>query len=313
MQFLFITLIEAFLLLTPVQKEGLTRNEQALVQWRQPRYERQIEVNSEILEEKKKDPVDPIALGLRYAEIEAIRREIAEREAAVLTANVQLLTEAQRLRLRTLEEARRLRSTVDEAECARLLTSADRTTCFAVFSDPNNPLITIPANRLPENRLPLPTVSPTSIQDFLDLSPDQRRTYQVNIDEFNQWSNLQQRIIGRWQLAACLALAASPLEPAAIGSPFSSIAVTERQIDGRRAALIQANHALLTPVQRARLQLLVEARALTGPIQEAEGGGFLQPLEAERGGFLQPFNGISTSRFRWFDTTAFNVLDPCRP
>ncbi len=302
MQALVQTALDVFLLLTSGQKEAFDRNQQTFAIWRQPKDERRVTVAFELIEEKAKDPIDPLALGLRYAEIEAIRREIAEREAAALNTNVQILTEAQRLRLRILEEARRLQPTVTEAECARLLTSADRTACFAVFSIPTNLVPTVPTYRIPENRFPLPTILPTSIQDFLDLSPDQRRTYRANIDEFNQWFNLHQRLIASWQLAACIALAASPLEPAAIGSPYSSIAVTERQIAGRRAALIQTNQALLTPVQRARLQLLVEARAFSGSIEEAENGGF-----------LQPFNVIPTTRFRWFDTTAFSLQDPCHP
>ena len=300
MQALVQSVLEVFLLLTSAQNDEMDRNEALLTSWQLPKYERQNAVAIEISGEKAKDSIDSIALGLRYAEIETIRREIAEREAATLAANRQLLTETQRSRLRTLAEASSLLPTIREAECRRLLAA----TANCVVRNVNRPIVVGLAGS---------GIEATAIEEFLLLTPDQRVAYRANIDGYNRWHTAQHESISEWQRTACIALAASPLEPAAIGSPFSSIAVTERQIDGRRAALIQANHALLTPVQRARLQLLVEARALTGPIQEAEGGGFLQPLEAERGGFLQPFNGISTSRFRWFDTTAFNVLDPCRP
>jgi Spy/CpxP family protein refolding chaperone len=182
----------------------------------------------------------PIALGVRYAETETIRREIADRRAAIVAANEQLLTSAQSSRLRTLEEA----------------------PCIPASADyPVSRAIVVGGNATPSD---------------LGLSSEQRAAYQTITGEFDRWHSSQQAAISRWRKAACVAIAASPLDPAAIGTPEAYIAVAERQIALRRAAHVKANQELLLPDQRARLQLLDEARRYHFQADEAESDGILE-------------------------------------
>lgn len=72
-------------------------------------------------EEISGEGATPLALGLRYAELETIRRETVDRERALLAGHQSLLAPSQMARLQTLAEARRLTSLGLEAKCLRLV------------------------------------------------------------------------------------------------------------------------------------------------------------------------------------------------
>ena len=77
--------------------------------------QRRIQVQIELGIETAKPTIDPMALGLRYLELEAIRREI-EAERARTTEDAQkILTPVQKTKLATLQEALRLASTACDA------------------------------------------------------------------------------------------------------------------------------------------------------------------------------------------------------
>ena len=93
----------------------------AFWQWSLQRSQRMYEVQSEIADETARSPLDPGALGVRYAEVEAIRREIVERSKKLVAENVALLTPAQTIKLKALEEALKLVTTGCEARSIGLL------------------------------------------------------------------------------------------------------------------------------------------------------------------------------------------------
>ena len=205
---LFSQTVDAYWELTAAQNDAILRNEDIFSTWLRSKYDRLTTVANELSAERAKDP---IALGVRYAETEAIRRKIADRRAATGAANEQLLTSAQSSRLRTLEEA----------------------PCIPASADyPVSRAIVVGGNATPSD---------------LGLSSEQRAAYQTITGEFDRWCSSQQEAISRWRSAACMAAAASPLDPAAIGTPEAYIAVAERQIALRRAARVKAHQELLPP------------------------------------------------------------------
>ena len=113
--------IRTYLALTQEQVMKIGQQNNAFARWSQERTQRMFQVQFEISEETAKSPLDPGALGVRYAEVEAIRREIAEREQTVLTENVAVLTAAQKVKLEALKEALKLVPTGSAAESVRLL------------------------------------------------------------------------------------------------------------------------------------------------------------------------------------------------
>ncbi|MBC7924159.1 MAG: hypothetical protein H7039_00730 [Bryobacteraceae bacterium] len=79
------------------------------------RQSRSFEVQNEINVELQKADPDPMALGLRYRELESIRREINSQRDRTVTAVQSLLSAAQKQKLATLAEAMRIYGTACNA------------------------------------------------------------------------------------------------------------------------------------------------------------------------------------------------------
>jgi hypothetical protein len=75
------------------------------------KFERQIQVQSEIAEWTAKEALDSLALGLRYAELEAIRRELDDQQKKTVSQIQALLTMEQKAKLAVLQQALTLYST----------------------------------------------------------------------------------------------------------------------------------------------------------------------------------------------------------
>ena len=97
------------------QWAAIERNNEAHRDWRDQKERRVYQVRGEISEETRRSPLDPLALGLRYAEVEAICREIDDREKQLVAVNRNALTEAQRTKLAALEAAMQLVQTGNQA------------------------------------------------------------------------------------------------------------------------------------------------------------------------------------------------------
>jgi len=93
---------------------------------------RMMAVVAEIREETARDLIDPTALGVRYAEVEAIRRKISENGRNLTAASVELLTPGQRVKLDALREAMGLRPIIDEARSFELLGSRCRESVYLI-------------------------------------------------------------------------------------------------------------------------------------------------------------------------------------
>ena len=125
--------IREYLELTETQSVRISEQIGAFSQWSRQRSQRMYEVQFEIAGETARSPLDPGALGVRYAEVEAIRREIVERSKKLVADNVALLTPAQTIKLKALEEALKLISTGYEARSIGLLADDCATGSYASF------------------------------------------------------------------------------------------------------------------------------------------------------------------------------------
>ncbi|MCC6539181.1 MAG: hypothetical protein IT162_16640 [Bryobacterales bacterium] len=113
--------LQMHLALSAEQVAKIEAQNEAFARWSAERSQRTFAVQMEIAIETARSPLDPAALGVRYAEVEAIRREVAEREKATLAENVAALTAAQLTKLKALEEAMKLVPTGSAAQSVRLL------------------------------------------------------------------------------------------------------------------------------------------------------------------------------------------------
>lgn len=113
--------VRAYLALTDAQFTQLIQHLSDFTRFVSQRQQRMFQVQSEITDETAKIPLDPPALGIRYAEIETICRNVNDESAAVQTRNLALLTDAQKLKLKALEDAYKLLPAINDAQNAGLL------------------------------------------------------------------------------------------------------------------------------------------------------------------------------------------------
>jgi len=114
--------MKAYLGLTDTQLTQITINLNQYSQLVLQRQQRMAQVQGEIRQETAKSPLDPAALGIRYAEIEAICRNVKDEAVAAQSRNLSLLTDAQKAKLKTLDDAYKLLSIITEAQNAGVLT-----------------------------------------------------------------------------------------------------------------------------------------------------------------------------------------------
>ncbi len=118
----FLAQIREYLVLTEAQFNRIQQQNTDFSRWSLGQSQRMSEVQREISVETARQPLDPVALGLRYAEVETIRRVIAERGAKLIPENIAVLTDLQKMKLKALEEAMRLAETAgSEARSIRLV------------------------------------------------------------------------------------------------------------------------------------------------------------------------------------------------
>jgi hypothetical protein len=113
--------LSSYLELTSSQMTQLDLNWRDFNRVVSERQERIYQVQSEIRDETSKSPLNPGALGIRYAEIESICRNARDEAAATQKRNLALLTDPQRAKLKALDEASKLLPVINEAHSVGLL------------------------------------------------------------------------------------------------------------------------------------------------------------------------------------------------
>jgi hypothetical protein len=110
-----------YLELSPEQQAGLLRIQAEWQRFLAQKQQRVTQVERELSQETNANVPDPLSLGLRYAELEAICRESRDKDRENLASARKLLTAAQTTKLQTLEAAYLLLPIVAEADQAGLM------------------------------------------------------------------------------------------------------------------------------------------------------------------------------------------------
>jgi hypothetical protein len=95
------------------------------------------QIQVEVAAELRKDPLDPMAIGLYYAEAESIARGMRSELNAMRVKVTGLLTEPQKTKLKSLEDAMKLSVTVSQAQCLGFLTPEQPPGADSPFYAPN--------------------------------------------------------------------------------------------------------------------------------------------------------------------------------
>lgn len=113
--------IVRYLELTPPQILELVQIQAEWSRYLAVKQRRVAQVESELRDETLAEVLDPVALGLRYMELEAICRESRDMDRKLHGQARRLMTEPQRAKLAVLEEAYRLLPVIVEADAAKLV------------------------------------------------------------------------------------------------------------------------------------------------------------------------------------------------
>jgi hypothetical protein len=115
--------LRQYLQLTPSQADTLVRLNDRFRQSSYPGQQRIVQLQEEIDRETAKETLDPQTLGVRYVEIEMIRREFKDSLDKLRRQARLSLTDAQRAKLDAIDEAVRLQPVIAQANCFNLLSA----------------------------------------------------------------------------------------------------------------------------------------------------------------------------------------------
>src|SRR3954453_4634177 len=113
--------LKAYLALTDAQISQIGQNLTQYSQLANQRQQRMFQVQGEIQQETAKSRLDPMALGMRYAEIEAICRNVKDEGVAAQNRILALLTDAQKAKVKILHDPYSLWPIIAEAQNAGVL------------------------------------------------------------------------------------------------------------------------------------------------------------------------------------------------
>ncbi len=113
--------IVRYLELTPQQILELVRIQAEWNRYLAVKSRRAAQVENELREATLAEVVDPMALGLRYLELEAICRESRDTDRKYHEQARKLMSEPQKAKLAVLEQAYRLLPVIAEADAAKLM------------------------------------------------------------------------------------------------------------------------------------------------------------------------------------------------
>lgn len=137
--------VRDFLQLSDSQVIFILANNSAHSLWSFEKHSRIQQVRTEIAQETAKEALDSIALGVRYAEVELICRDIKSQATAYQAKNTELLTDPQKAKLKVLQDAMKLTPIIAEAQLGNLIngfpisyfTSLGVVTGSALLTPPN--------------------------------------------------------------------------------------------------------------------------------------------------------------------------------
>lgn len=112
--------LHEFLGLTSAQVASIDTNNVRYQRAANEKLARRFTLMAEIARETARTPLDPVAIGLRYAEAETICRDLRAAKVQLRADNFAVLNEAQASRLRVLEEAAKLLPIASLAESRNL-------------------------------------------------------------------------------------------------------------------------------------------------------------------------------------------------
>lgn len=268
-----LTRIRDYLSLTDAQVESLIANLRQESALRAERARRVTQLQQALQEEAARQRADPGTLGSLAVERETVCRSDRQQQTAVTERAVALLTAAQRTRLQTLDEARKLDLVMVEAQSLALLDSGPLPSSLSV-PQPLPGCASSYFGALPGNFVyfsngpsyPLPTFA---AKQYLNLTDAQ---YRVLSDNALRYANAQSGVqTSSNELYGRIAAqtAREQLDPAALGALYAELAsLCQAELTYYRE-LRRSAESILDDTQKRRLAIVQSAQSLAPVIGEA--------------------------------------------
>ena len=247
--------IQEYLGLSVEQIAAIRSNNLTFSSWVLERAARMEAVQFEVIAESEKNPILPGALGVRYAEMEATRRELFERNDKTIAENQALLNDAQNEKRHALEAQVLLYGPAIEAKRLNLLPNCYPDKLFR-FANPSWACGN--SDEAQYRRDATPFTFPT-IQRYLSLTEIQVATLLDRGAIFARWVAERQIQIVTQQDSIAEASARSPLIPEELDVLYGQIEGLRREAEERTVREAEVNRTLLTEAQTAKLKLLEQA------------------------------------------------------
>ncbi len=122
--------VQQFLQLTDAQIQAILTNNGEYNQLAMTKQTRISQLQAEIATETARDPLDPMALGVRYAEIETVCRELKDQASTYQQKNTAILTDPQKAKLQVLQDAIKLAPIISDAQSGNLIGSSSHAPLF---------------------------------------------------------------------------------------------------------------------------------------------------------------------------------------
>lgn len=116
--------VQQYLQLTDAQLQTILANNGEYNQLATTKQTRISQLQTEIATETAKEALDPMALGVRYAEIETICRELKDQAGTYQQKNAAVLTDPQKAKLQLLQDAMKLAPIISDAQSGNLIGSS---------------------------------------------------------------------------------------------------------------------------------------------------------------------------------------------
>ncbi|MDQ6705807.1 MAG: hypothetical protein M3Z85_07570 [Acidobacteriota bacterium] len=247
-------------------------------------------VKSELADLYSQPSADPTALGVRYVELEAIRRDIAAHATTLRSQADAVLTPIQLPRLQTLRNDAQLQALLNDARCAFLVAAAPASQWFnpAGFGVITGVLIVDPASapQLPYIP-PAPSATfcgsmqfPLSTLEYFSLTEDQVSAIASASARYNDLYTRKQNRIQELQIEIRDETAKETQNPVQLGVRYAELQSIGLELQKAQDGLRQEARATLTGPQTAKLKALDDAASLQPAVSQALGCNLIEPPPA---------------------------------
>ncbi|MDQ2899302.1 MAG: hypothetical protein M3Y07_05805 [Acidobacteriota bacterium] len=257
-------------------------------------------VNSELADLYAQPPADPTTLGMRYVELEAIRRDVADHATTLRSQVDAVLTPAQVPLLQMFRNDAPLQALLSDARCAFLVMAPPLSQWFDT-SAALVPLL-VPASRI-SAQLPYAPAAPSatfcgssqfplSTLEYLNVTEDQVSAIASASARYNDLYARKQNRMQQLQIEIRDETAKESPDPVELGTRYAELQSIGLELQKAQDDLRQEARGTLAGPQIAKLKALDDAASLQPAVIQAVGCNLIEPPPAANSYYANYCQGL---------------------